>query len=333
MSANGISSLGTKQARQVKKLDIAQGKRQGYVVDIAGNIGVILDQSKPYFRKLNTYDILRLPTQYTGNNITNNPGQLIQGRPWLLGAVENPTTIEETVTQETLVALQIWYDSGDTTTFVPSATDENQITQWTDKSNFAHNANPAGGGAKPSYENTILQPVNTGYGYLEFDGNDQLTVNPFTTLQNQSGFTVFVVANFLNTTGIHYLTETNQNDLRINSNNTTIEVGMNGVVGTVATEADTNWNIHSLIFDGTQTTNADKLKYRKNSIDKTLTFTGTVPTSTSASNTHFAIGEDYAMTPNTGLVGYIGEIILFSKALTTTEYQNVENYLSNKWGI
>jgi len=333
MSANGISSLSTKQARHVGKLDIAQGKRQGYVVDVAGNIGVIKDQNKPYFRKLNTYDILRLPTQYTGNNITNNPGQLLQGRPWLLGTIETPVTIEETVTQETLVSLQIWYDSGDTSSFVPNATDENQITQWTDKSNFAHNANPAGGSAKPSYENTILQPVNNGYGYLEFDGNDQLTVNPFTTLQNQSGFTVFVVAKFLNNTGIQYITETNENDLRINSNATNMEIGMKGVVGTVANEADTNWNIHSLIFDGTQATNADKLKYRKNSVDKNVTFTGTVPTSTSTLNTHFAIGEDYAMTPNTGLVGYVGEVVLFSKTLSATEYQNVENYFSNKWGI
>ena len=74
MSANGISTLSTKALRQVAKLDLAQTKRQA-----AG------DTSKVYYRVNNTYDITELPTQYTGNNITNNPntGGLVQGRPWI----------------------------------------------------------------------------------------------------------------------------------------------------------------------------------------------------------------------------------------------------------
>ena len=52
---------GTKEYRQIQKLDIAAAKRPGYV-----------------------YDRDQLPTKYTGDNITDNPnpGGLLNGRPW-----------------------------------------------------------------------------------------------------------------------------------------------------------------------------------------------------------------------------------------------------------
>jgi hypothetical protein len=34
-----------------------------------------------------------------------------------------------------------------------------------------------------------------------------------------------------------------------------------------------------------------------------------------------------------GLSGYVAEVIIFSRTLSATEYANVENYLSNKWGL
>lgn len=73
MSANGISTLASKEARQVAKLDAAQTKRQ------AGG-----DTSSPAYRSLNTYNIDDLPTKYSGNVLIDNAntGGLIQGRPW-----------------------------------------------------------------------------------------------------------------------------------------------------------------------------------------------------------------------------------------------------------
>jgi hypothetical protein len=66
MAANGISTLSTKQVKQVAKLDLAATNRAA-----DGNPRA-------------TYDISQLPTQYSGNNIVDNPnaGGLIQGRPW-----------------------------------------------------------------------------------------------------------------------------------------------------------------------------------------------------------------------------------------------------------
>jgi len=49
MAANGISTLATKELRQVAKLDLAALKRG------------------------ESYDITQLPTQYSGNIIVDNP--------------------------------------------------------------------------------------------------------------------------------------------------------------------------------------------------------------------------------------------------------------------
>jgi hypothetical protein len=65
MALNGISTLATKQARQAAKLAAAATKRAA--------------TGRP-----STLDITKLPTQFSGNAIVDNPNAsgLIQGRPW-----------------------------------------------------------------------------------------------------------------------------------------------------------------------------------------------------------------------------------------------------------
>lgn len=67
---------GTKERRQIQKLDIAQRKRTG---GLAGD-----STQGDYYRPRNTYDRDRLPTKYTGNDVTDNAnlGGLQPGRPW-----------------------------------------------------------------------------------------------------------------------------------------------------------------------------------------------------------------------------------------------------------
>ena len=70
MSANGISTLATKELRQKAKLDLAATDRAA-----DGNARA-------------TYDITQLPTQYDDNAVVDNPntGGLVVGRPWTTGA-------------------------------------------------------------------------------------------------------------------------------------------------------------------------------------------------------------------------------------------------------
>ena len=337
MASNGISTLASKELKQTTKLTMAEAKRQGKIVALDGTWTGNANTSQPFYRTLNILDLDLLPTVFSGNTIVDNPngpgGALTQGRPWgepTVVVLSTPATDpEEAVAVSTFVTLQIWYDSSDPDTFVPGATDEQGITQWTDKSVLAHNANPSGGAtARPSYEDTT--PLN-GYGYIEFDGNDHLTINPFTDLQSQSGFTVFIVSKFANTTGTQYLTDTSWGDLQIFGDGTSMTVGMDGATGTVASERNTNWAIHTLVYDGTETGNANRLKYRKDKTAKTLTFTGTVGATTNASNTTFDLGNNNA--GSAGFVGYMAEAVMFKKTLTAAEITNIENYLSNKWGL
>lgn len=67
MALNGISTLATKQLKQIAKLNLAESDR-----DRVGNPRA-------------AYDIDRLPTKYSTNSIVDNPnaGGLIQGRPWV----------------------------------------------------------------------------------------------------------------------------------------------------------------------------------------------------------------------------------------------------------
>lgn len=334
MAINGISTLASKELKQTTKLDMAEAKRQGKIVALDGTWTGNANVSQPFWRPLNILDIDLLPTVYSGNVIVDNPngvgGALTQGRPWgedaIVVLVTPATNPQEAVSSTTFVDLEFWYDASDTSTLIPSATDEGQITQWTDKSVLAHNANPSGGSAKPTYEDTT--PLK-GYGYIEFDGDDNLTINPFTDLQGRSGFSIFVVSKLLNTTGVQYVSTTNTNDLRLFSDGTSMNVGMAGGVGTVASEADTNWHVHSVIFDGTGADNDARLVYRKDKSAKGLTFTGTIGTTTQVTNNVFVMGNDYTKTM--GMEGYIAEMVFFKKTLTSAEIQNVENYLTNKW--
>lgn len=293
----------TKQERQVRKLEIAsiQRKDDGYANHV--------------------YDLKSLPDTYNGNvpGADDNPNTdgLLPKRPWVaVGAVAAPTSIAEAVDGGSLPDLQVWYDGADTSTYIPSATDEGGITQWTDKSNFAHNANPDGGATvRPSYENTILQ---NGYGYLEFDGNDVLSVNPFTQLQSQAGFTVFIVHK-----GTGGLTATNTDDLKIGVDSaTSMTYGMNGYANTQAglTDAD-QWMYTTLVFNAGNTI----LRLKGSEVANVTQGAAT----TNAGNTTFYIGYD----GNSNFTGFIAEVILFNKALGSTEYGNVENYLKTKWGI
>ena len=66
MALNGISTLATKELRQIAKLDLAATDRA-----TDGNPRA-------------SYDITQLPTQYDGNSVIDNPNTdgLIEGRPW-----------------------------------------------------------------------------------------------------------------------------------------------------------------------------------------------------------------------------------------------------------
>lgn len=352
MAANGISTLSTKEARQIAKLEYAQAKRKGRVItdDPGGVVGTYGtwsddgtdDDTKNYYRPNNTYDATSLPDTYNGNNggttanyaqVDDNPntGGLLPKRPWVeVSTIASPASIEEAVDGSSIPDLQVWYTSVDSNSFVPSATDEQTINQWTDQTAFAHNAN-ATGGSKPSYEDTT--PKNT-YGYVEFNGSEALSVNPVAWAQNLGGFTVFIVAKLNSTTGAQYIMTSDQDDFRISFNNTDVTVGMGAHTQSEASVIDTDWHVHSLRYDESGRPDAAAaLLYSLDASGVVLTsVSGTIPATTSGSNQYIYIGAADGSGTD-GLNGYVGEVIMFSRALNDTELRNVENYLKTRWDI
>jgi len=224
--------------------------------------------------------------------------------------------------------LQSWFDGSDSTKFVPSGpVDGDTFTQWTDKSNFAHNANPTGGATtRPLFKTSILNSLSV----VRFDGtNDCLSINPVAWAQSLSGMTIITVSKYTDTSGTKTLTTTDQEDMGIFID-TNYKVSMAGASADTSTAADTSFHIHTLKFDGTQSDNATRLVYRIDKADTSLTFTGTVGATTSASNGTIFIGCDDG---SEFLNGDVAEFLMFNKALSSAEITGVENYLSTKWGL
>jgi len=142
MAKNGISTLSTKQAKQVAKLDIASAKRQGKVVAADGTISGSADPTKKYARSRAYYDITQLPTQYNGNGITDNAntGGLVVGRPWIsisysvspnASAINEGDTVTYTITTVGVTDGTTLYWTDDGTTTGPDFTDSNASGSFT----------------------------------------------------------------------------------------------------------------------------------------------------------------------------------------------------------
>jgi len=340
MSANGISTNGTKQQRQVEKLNYAQAKRKGQTItEGSGSWSAdgIDNDAVNWYRPNNTYDITTLPDTYNGNvpGVDDNPntGGLVQKRPWVaVSAIAAPTSIEESVDGGSITDLEIWYDGADESTIVPTGiADEENINQWNDKSGLAHNLNFDGGANKPTYESSDTQ---NSYGYVQFDNGDLMSINPLSSLTNATAFTVFVIARStdLTTNATQILTSTENAELsiQIDTNGTArFKVGASSATTATSTVQVNEWNIYTLVYDATNNivgrVNDGKLP------SQTIVSAGAVAgPATLGASTYLYVGGD-----NTGgtFIGDVGEVIIFKKALGATEYANVENYLSNKWGV
>ena len=340
MAANGISTLATKQLRQVAKLDLAQAKRKGQTITEGGgtwSTNGVDDDTKPYYKPNNTYDITALPDIYNGNvpgaDDNPNPDGLLPKRPWVaVGAIAEPTSIGEAVGGDTFVDLEIWYDGADTSSIVPTGiADEDNINQWNDKSGLAHNLNFDGGANKPTYESSDSQ---NGYGYVQFADGDLMSINPLASLSGASAFTLSIIARStdLSTNATQILTSTELGELsiQIDTDGTArFKVGASAAVTASGTVQVNEWNIYTLVYDGTNNivgrVNDGKLP------SQTIVSAGAVAgPATMGASTYLYVGGD-----NTGgtFIGDIGEVIIFRKVLSATEYANIENYLATKWGI
>lgn len=232
--------------------------------------------------------------------------------------------------------VSVWFDAATPAYFQPTnPTNNTAITNWNDKSGASHNASPDAGGNKPIY----ITPVVNGNGAVSFNGvNANLSIGNTTWARSLAGFTIFIVASANRLTGNQILTMSDVlTGMSIYHNGTNWCTGAAGGQG-VSTVAGstTGFHIFGQIYDGTAASNADRLEFRYDKTPYTLTFTGTVGSTTASTTSNLYYAYDGTAGTNKGnkfLKGYIAEILMFTRTLNSSEIVAVESYLSSKWNV
>jgi hypothetical protein len=96
------------------------------------------------------------------------------------------------------------------------------------------------------------------------------------------------------------------------------------------------WVLTTTTFNGFGTTDEDKLRFRTNGVEQNLTFSSPVGTTIgpNGGNGRIGIGMNVWEGSNTDFFnGNIGEVLVYSKALTNAEIDVIENYINTKWNI
>lgn len=258
-------------------------------------------------------------------------------------AGERPLTITSAAQ---LPNLEVWYYA-DVNTQVGSIASGTEVSAWANAGGLSSHDWNSIGGSRPEW----FSGIQNGLGCVRFnntgatptgedaDTNERLTINPVTYINSKAGATLVILFRSLSTAaGIRYITSTDVGGYQWGQNGTQWIGGFAGATFTVdSITADTNWHHIVITFDGTATGNANRLKARLDSTDVTLTFTGTVGTATSASSAYFFGGCTGTGSANNATsnyyIGDLGEVLIWTRALSTNETLAVEQYLNNKWAV
>lgn len=236
---------------------------------------------------------------------------------------------------EAFSGLSVWHYADDGKQFNKSATpiaNNTNVTSWQNAGGLTSHDWNSTGGRRP----TFFTPVQNNLGAVRFSpaATSVLTINPITYMQSLGAVTMAIVFKSSNTSaGTRILSTTDTNGFKWGQTGTQWIGGFAGATFSVDTvTADTNWHRVIIRFDGSQTGNTNRLKIRLDSIDNTLTFTGTVNTTTSPIASTFYGGVD--STGNTNYWdGDVGELMFWTRALNNGEILQVENYFATKWKI
>lgn len=243
-------------------------------------------------------------------------------------------------------SLSLWYNASASSTIVNGVTTNNfnsavvngtSISSWIDLQNIGGPSNVNGGaGKQPSY----AIPIQNGLGSVLYNAASQnnLDINPTAWAQNLSGFTIYTVARPTSLPATLFpLVATGNTNFGIwwNGTNWSIGQSLNNYGTVTVTNDTTKFHMYSLLFDGSQTGNSNRLQFRYDRAPKTLTYTGTIGTSTGSINYFFFGGNNrnVGATQGTYMSGYIGEVLIWTRILSSTEISSVELYLNTKWNL
>lgn len=208
-----------------------------------------------------------------------------------------------------------------------SATDGVTVSTWYDISNVSISPNNATAGSAPSYAANAIN----GLPVLKFNGAQYLNFSG-TSLVN-TDYTIFVVEKKTLSTGEDlFIGGTgNSTNSRLHLgylNNTTIAFRQYSNDYNV-TPITSSYNSGNAVVHTFRFSSASGKNYYYNGTSQTLTAVSSpVPTQGLLSYAGAKIGAN-----DQYYDGYIAEIIMYSRALSTQERVDVERYLGQKWGV
>ncbi|MBM3579157.1 MAG: LamG domain-containing protein [Alphaproteobacteria bacterium] len=235
--------------------------------------------------------------------------------------------------------LTLWLESTSEGSFTSTSLSNNDaIAQWNDinpRNTYKNNATGASG-KQPLYSTNIIN----GLPALKFDGTDDvMSLASTDVIGGERVGTIFTVAVVSTAAGasnvVHTVFRSNSSaavKLTVLANTSTAKCGR-FFYDTMWRGSDTPTSapaigvatpvICSARYNGSQVQG-----WTNGSVDTAASMTGIVaiPTST-------VIGASAASSGDTFLNGYIAEIIVYNRSLTTDERTDVEKYLSKKWNI
>lgn len=305
MASNGISTLATKELKQVAKLELAADDRAATL-------------------RRSVYDISELPTKYSGNTVFDNlnSGGLVQGRPW--GSSETPNLLS---------GLSIWYDTSLAST-INSGTfsDGTTVTTLTNRATGTNGTPPST--REPTVQNGAGDTLN-GYPVVRFATTGAYDAIRFATnaFDDATGWTVVMLAKTVSTVGFNPAlfmiidtTLSTVTGVRYLGNNAFVfycPTGSATVNNSI--DPDGTWKIISMRYDSTAAA-ASRCTFRWAKVARTVTNGGTPPSGTipaTATQVETMSAWD----------GDLAEQIAYNRALTDAEIIALEDYLSSKWGV
>lgn len=226
-------------------------------------------------------------------------------------------------TPSSISNLKFWFDGSVGVTKNTS----DQVTSWDnigsseDATNSAANAPVWNSRGSSTNQNPVL----------DFNGSSQWLAHTTSTgMQLKSALTVFLVVQYdavaTDRRIIQDYSAEENIPFWVDGGNVLSRISTGGS-GSAAAGTLGSTYVYSLVFDGSQPDNATRLKRWRDGVQETLSFTGTIGAST-ANTAGIRLGRSNSANY---FDGRMGEVIIYDAALSTTNRQNVEAYLTAKW--
>lgn len=240
---------------------------------------------------------------------------------WLESTMESSFDLSD---QEDGARVDNWYDNNAQSISKINLTQSTQNLQPLFKSN-AINGLPALKFDGDSSNGDYL--TSSSFKFDEFTKSDEVTIFLVTKLVTSSNNSPIMIRN--STTSANY---------RINlhapeTSNLSFDFGACCVSGTgrISVSAPSNFASSQKLISLIKKSSVGIIKVNKSELLNTA-MTGSFTSSTMASTAHFDVGR-IGYDSSYSFNGYIGEVIIFGRALKSEEISSVEDYLCKKWGI